>query len=316
MPLSSGLLDYSNKSVLAEYAGKIEKNHIYPLFNKYPDDENKGFLAKLKSYFPTPFSFGESIGWMIGLTHSQEYSNFLIEKVVKWTFADQIAAEEVAKTTLSWSQRLIQWFRSDIAQPGLIEAAKLALTPTVAPLVTIGLGIAGGITFTAGAMVIQYLASSILGKRAKDVTIHDLPKVATLIKREKGKLLLGQKELSEQGLANISFRINQYSLCKELQKMKKEEVKNFLLDRIFFREDGKLILKDGYVLSEKDKAAIDTSICLLKEDNPTHESKEIKKMIKLFSLHIPNFKENSDHTLISSEGILYKIGENNTAFRN
>lgn len=310
MSLSSSPMDYANKNVLADYAAKLEREHIKPLFNpvRNTPGKNKGFLRTLRDFFPSPFTIGQTIGWMFGFTHAQEYSNYLIENVVKWSFAEQVAAEELSKNSLTWSQHIISWIRSDMAQPGLIEAAKLTLTPTVAPLVTMGLGLAGGLTFTAAAMLIQYLASTILSKRAKDVTIRDLPKLASLIKQKDGKLFVGKNELSSNGLKNVILRINQYALCKELQQMSKSEVKQFFSERTIDTDDGHSLLGDGHILTYREKIIIEEAKDLLSQDNPTHECKSIKKMINLFCLHASSHKNDAFlDSVIESNGKHYLL---------
>lgn len=309
----SGPLEVENRTILFDYANEIKTNHIDGLYQiaKRPVDneEKKSLWQRIKDFFPTywPWSVGSSVGWAVGQTYGQDISNSTIEWVLKNVFANEIAADAAKAAQSTVYQKFVSWVKNDVAQPSIVEAAKMAITPSVQPYISAALGLAGGITVTAGVMLAQYLIVQAMGNRPRNIKLEDLKNAASLIRiDEKSKVIfVGNKAITENAMRKVVYRVNQYAFCKELQNQDKKNIDSFLWSKTFVRPtDGKLVLEDGYVLTEKDERALIKTVQFLSYDNPTNEVKSIKKVVNLFSKHVRSDPKSST---IMCEGHTYML---------
>ena len=272
-----------NKTVLQKHL--IEK--CGPAFKNatLKTSDNGGILSKIFSWLPSAKSTGQLAGYAIAQTHGAEISNGMICMVADFIFPKN----EIKQKT--YSEAIFNTFFS-VAKPTLAETAKIMVTPSILPYVTMACQGVGGLALPAAVSLTMLIVNRILSDPNSKFTPDTLPPLNELITIKDGKYFdANGNQLMEQDLLDIRVAVNRYDLVCKLLAADQDDIDAIFLDYlqvdVSSHQDAPLSLKfaDGTDVSAKQSEKIILAFQRLKSQNVTGES--MWKAIKLLADHLP-----------------------------
>ncbi|MCE2983471.1 MAG: hypothetical protein LW832_07890 [Parachlamydia sp.] len=281
----------NNQQVLRDYATKIADK-----FNVQPKEEPNYFWSIVGPYLPSWSATGTTVGQAIAMTHGYEWSNGTIDFVMNKIFQEEV------KDISWWSLEAVKNRVSGVAQQSFTEGVKLCLTPKAVPVLTAVCGVAGQVTLPLAITFISFLYSKTLGNSKElnklgKLSLEELFSIDPETKRLRDGFenLLTFRDMSKiyQGTAEFHLVGQLIELCNEIDKIEEadkeapaKELLKLLVDSYQIqRSDGKIVFPDGALKTEKEEEIIFEGLSALAGNNPSHDKKEIRKMIQVLSRH-------------------------------
>ncbi len=282
---------HNNQEVLRNYAEEIAES-----FQVQPREQPSYLWTLIAPYFPTWESAGSNIGRTIAATHGQQWSNATIDFVFRKIFQDE------TKIISRWSYEGIKQLISGTAQQTISEVTKLNVTPKALPVITAFCGVAGQITLPLVVTLVGFAYGKVMHSAEGQKSLGSLPlEQLFTIDPETGLLrnafghLLTEKDMKDifAGTAEYTLIGKLVELCQEIDKApegdseatRKSMIEALLKTYLIERQDGVVVFPDGTVRTPADKELMDAGLAILTRNNPRHDKKEIRKLIKLLARH-------------------------------